>query len=110
MEEPQEAEEDDELVGEEDELDELAMEGPREGWGVGDVDNSEDQDSSRDTDDESNREDKDFQSAKRRKLPSLSANEILNPAREHNLKRYIGRPCRLTSPASMQIRTDDGEP
>jgi hypothetical protein len=74
---------------------------------VGTVDNSEDEDYSRDTDDEGDKEDKDFRPTKRRKLPSVSTKEALKPAREHNPKLDIGRPRRRTSPTFIQIEIDD---
>ena len=52
----------DELTGEEDELDELAMEEAQEGLGV---DPSEDEDYSHSTDDGGDEEDEDFRPAKR---------------------------------------------
>lgn len=72
---------------------------------MGTVDNSEDKDCSRDTDDEE--EDEDFRPAKRRKLPPVSAKEVLEPAREHNPKLDIGRPCRRTSSTFIQIELDE---
>jgi len=92
---------------EEDVLDEMAIEEPQKGQGVGTVDNSEDEDYSRDTDDEDDDEDEDFRPAKRQKLPSVSAKEALKPAREHNPKLDVGRPRRRTSPTFMQIEMDD---
>ena len=61
------------------------------------VDNSKDEDYSRDTNDKGDEEDKDFRPTKQRKLPLVSAKEALKPAREHHLKLDIGRPRRRTS-------------
>jgi hypothetical protein len=92
---------------EEDMLDERTMGELQEGEGVGTIDNSEDEDYRCQTDDEEEEEDEDFRPAKRRKLPHVSAKEVLEPAREHNPKLDIGRPCRRTSPTFIQIEMDD---
>jgi hypothetical protein len=49
-----------------DELDEVAIEKAQKGQGVGTIDNSKDEDYSRDTNDERDEEDEDFRPAKRK--------------------------------------------
>jgi hypothetical protein len=49
---------------------------------VGTIDNSNDEDYSRNTD--NNEKDKDFLPEKQRKLPLVSTKKALKPAREHN--------------------------
>lgn len=92
---------------EEDELDEIVMEESQKKQGVGTVDDSEDEDYNHDDDDDNGEEDEDFQPAKRRKLPSVSAKDALEPVRVQDSKPDVRRPRRCTLPTFMQIEMDE---
>jgi hypothetical protein len=77
-----------------DELDEMAMEEPQEGGGVG-------------SNDENDEEDEDPRPAKRRKLPAVSPKEALELAREQNPKLNIGPPRHCSSSKYMRIEIED---
>lgn len=102
--EQQQQDEEDGLAGEEEELDELAMEEPEEGEEEDDMDNPKDEDYSRDTGDE---DDEDLRPAKRQRLSSQRIDEVLEAPREYGAKLGVRRPRRLSSPSSVQVETDD---
>jgi len=94
----------DELTGEEEELDELAVEELQEGEEEDDVDNPEDEDYSLDT---GNEGDEDLRPTKRQKLSLGHIDEGLEKACSHRAKLGVGWPRRFASPSSMQVEMDN---